>query len=93
MSKVVVPPAGRGPSGSTFDRLTGVARHLVATGFTTRSRPGAWISEDGKDWTPMRLVRPPGGRLDLTATNRDVLVAFNSGGLCDFYRWHQPRKT
>jgi hypothetical protein len=79
------------PPDTSFDTLTPVGRYLVATGFETGSRPGAWVSTDGSTWIPRPdLDVPAGGRLNLSATDGRVLVALSTSELRDTYRWSSP---
>ena len=80
--------AGRAPGHAVVDQFVVVDGQLVITGFASRSRPGAWTSDDGRRWDALSVARPSGGRLNRTASNGHIVVAFGSAGeLRDFYRW------
>jgi hypothetical protein len=75
---------------STFDRLTPLGRHLVATGWDDRFTPGAWVTRDGRRWVAADLPRPRFGRLTVTATRGSTLLALCSAENTDIYRFTAP---
>jgi hypothetical protein len=80
-----------GPNGTVLN-LVRARGYLVATGARATgptSPPAAWTSLDARTWTPMPdLGAPPGGVLNLAATNGSTLVAFSGAPeLDDYYRW------
>lgn len=76
---------------STFDRLTPLGRHLVATGWEDRFTPGAWVTRDGGRWVAAGLPQSRPGRLTVTATHGRTLLALCSAENPDVYRFIAPR--
>jgi hypothetical protein len=80
-----------GPDGPVLE-LRRAGRYLVAAGAHSTgstSPPAVWTSLDARIWTPAPdLGAPPGGVLNIAATNGSTLVAFSGAPeLDDYYRW------